>query len=291
MALLSSALLIAALVVLLGSTVLSLGLVAGGLLRQDRLAVTDGGELQAAPTRPQWRTIAHAGALSALALLLGALLARTIATGHAPWSNLHEFSAAFAAGVIAAYALLERRYPIRGLAPMATLVAAGLTGLALSFDDRIDPLVPALQQPLLLTVHVGTAVVAYAISAVAFLAAAGELIQRRTGDAIGALPEAAVCRAVAHRSVLLAFPILTVAIALGSVWANLAWRSYWSNDPKELAAAATWLVYGTYLHAAGRRDRWGAAAPWLILLGFGGVLFTYLGASLLFVGEHSYAAP
>ena len=90
---------------------------------------------------------------------------------------------------------------------------------------------------------------------------------------------------------LIAFPILTIAIALGSLWANLAWRSYWSNDPKELAAAATWLVFGAYLHVAGRRDRWEALAPWLIVLGFVGVLFTYIGAGIFIVGEHSYGAP
>ena len=71
--------------------------------------------------------------------------------------------------------------------------------------------------------------------------------------------------------------------------ANLAWRSYWNNDPKELAAAATWLVYGGYLHVAGRRDRWAKSAPWLLVLGFAAVLFTWLGAGLLFVGQHSYA--
>ena len=79
------------------------------------------------------------------------------------------------------------------------------------------------------------------------------------------------------------------AIVLGSVWANLAWRSYWNNDPKELAAAATWLVYGGYLHVAGRRDRWAASAPWLLVLGFAAIIFTWLGAGLLFVGQHSYA--
>jgi ABC-type transport system involved in cytochrome c biogenesis permease subunit len=100
-----------------------------------------------------------------------------------------------------------------------------------------------------------------------------------------------VARAVSHRAVLIAFPILTVAIVLGSVWANLAWRSYWSNDPKELAAAATWLVFGGYLHVAGRRDRWERLAPWLIVLGFAGVLFTYIGAGLFIVGEHSYGTP
>jgi len=287
---LASALLVAALIALAGAGLVAAAIAVVRVARGTRLATADGPDLSAA-TGPSWSATVHAGIWLAALLLLGSLAARVAATGHAPWSNLHEVSAAFAAGVLGCYIVLERRQPIRGLAPIVVAVAAGLLLLALRLDDRVDPLVPALQQPLLLTVHVGSAILAYAISAVAFAAALGELVQRRTGNALAALPSAAVCRAVAHRAVLVAFPILTAAIALGSVWANLAWRSYWSNDPKELAAAATWFVYGGYIHVAGRRDRWAAAAPWLLLLGFVGVLFTYLGAGLLFVGEHSYAAP
>jgi cytochrome c-type biogenesis protein CcsB len=226
-----------------------------------------------------------------LVLLVMALVARAVVAGHAPWSNLHEFSLAFAAAVLATYLLLARAYPIAGLAPLAGILSAGLVAFGLSLDDRVDPLVPALQQPLLLTVHVGTAVLAYAVAGVAFLAAAAELAQRAADDRVSALPPTEVARMVGHRAVLIAFPILTITIALGSVWANLAWRSYWSNDPKELAAAATWLVFGAYLHVASRRDRWERLAPWLIVLGFVGVLFTYIGAGLFFIGEHSYAAP
>jgi ABC-type transport system involved in cytochrome c biogenesis permease subunit len=160
----------------------------------------------------------------------------------------------------------------------------------MGLDNRVDSLVPALQSPLL-AVHVGAAILAYAVAGVAFLAAVAEIGQRASGDAIGLLPPAAVTRVVGHRTVLIAFPILTIAIVLGSVWANVAWRSYWSNDPKELAAAATWLVFGAYLHVAGRRDGWERLAPWLIVLGFIGVLFTYIGAGLFLVGEHSYGAP
>ncbi len=228
---------------------------------------------------------------AATVLLVAALLLRAVIVGHAPWSNLHEFSLAFAAGLLVTYLLLARAHAIAGLAPLVALLAAGLIGFALRLDDRVDPLVPALQQPLLLTIHVGTAAAAYAVAGVAFLAAAAEIAQRRAGSRISALPDAATLRTVGHRAVLVAFPILTIAIALGSVWANLAWRSYWSNDPKELAAAATWLVFGAYLHVAGRRDRWESLAPWLIVIGFAGVLFTYIGAGLFIVGEHSYGTP
>jgi cytochrome c-type biogenesis protein CcsB len=299
MAGMASWLLIAAGVALIGALAASLGVALLHGLRTPRLVPSDGPPMATsgidlrAPRHDGagWRAVAHLGTATAAALLSAALVARALATGHAPWSNLHEFSAAFAATVLLAYLALERRHQIRGLAPIVGVVALALLGLALSLDDRVDPLVPALQQPVLLTVHVGAAVVAYAVSAIAFAAAVGEIVQRRASDAIAALPPAATLRAVAHRSVLIAFPILTLAIVLGSVWANLAWRSSWSNDPKELAAAATWLVYGGYLHVAGRRDRWGATAPWLLVLGFAGVLFTYIGAGLFFIGEHSYAAP
>ncbi len=255
-------------------------------------ATAEGGSVEVDPSRRALlQRTALAGLLGGLVLLVVALVARAIVVGHAPWSNLHEFSLAFAAALVATYLLLARVYPIASLAPLVAILAAGLVVFALQFDDRVDPLVPALQQPVLLTIHVGTAALAYAVSGVAFLAAVAEIAQARGGDRIGGLPSAAVCRAVGHRSVLIAFPILTVAIALGSVWANLAWRSYWSNDPKELAAAATWLVFGAYLHVASRRDRWQRLAPWLIVLGFAGVLFTYIGAGLFFVGEHSYGQP
>jgi cytochrome c-type biogenesis protein CcsB len=294
MAELLSLLLVASLVVLLGTGGIGLaalamaGRVAGGVLATETgPPITPTTE----STGARLRALSPVGVAVALALLLAAVVLRTILVGHAPWSNLHEFTIAFAAALLATYLLLLRTAPIAALAPLAALLAAALVGIALGLDDRVDPLVPALQQPLLLTIHVGTAALSYAVAGVAFLAAAAELAQRATGDRLAALPSREVLRSVGHRAVLIAFPILTIAIALGSVWANLAWRAYWSNDPKELAAAATWLVFGAYLHVAGRRDRWEALAPWLIVLGFVGVLFTYLGAGLFIVGEHSYGAP
>ena len=287
-----SSLTILALVTLLAASAAGLGAVLVGLGRRTAVAATADGpsSIPVSAGSTLARVPAPAMALG-LAFLVVVLVGRTILGGYAPWASMHGFSLSFAAALLGAYLLLARRNPIDGLAPFAALLAAGLVAFALGRDDAVDPLVPALQQPLLLTIHVGSAVAAYAISGIAFLAAAAEIGQVRSGDRIPLLPAASVARAVGHRAVLLAFPILTIAIVLGSVWANLAWRSYWSNDPKELAAAATWLVFGAYLHVAGRRDRWERMAPWLIVLGFAGVLFTYIGAGLFFIGEHSYAAP
>jgi ABC-type transport system involved in cytochrome c biogenesis permease subunit len=284
----SSALVVAALITLVGSFAIGIGAALAGLVRSPRTATAGGGP--GAVAQPiSGSTTALAGTVLAAILLLGALAARTAATGHAPWSNLHEFSAAFAFALLVVFIGLASRRPIAGLSPGVALVAASLLMVSLLQPDEVLPLVPALQAPLLLTIHVGAAMLAYAIGAVAFAAALGEILQRATGDGVASLPTAAICRAAAHRAAILAFPVLTAAIVLGSVWANLAWRSYWNNDPKELAAAATWLVYGAYLHVAGRRDTWASAAPWLLVLGFAAILFTWLGAGLLFVGQHSYA--
>ena len=285
-----SVLLILGLAVLLAAAAAGLGAVLLGVARQPlTTAGTATASIGGGATR--MRRAAAIGLIAGFVLLVAALGLRTILVGHAPWSNLHEFSMAFAAALIGTHLVLARGRSLDGLAPFTALLAAGLVAFALGLEDRADPLVPALQQPLLLTIHVGAAVLAYAVSGVAFIAAAAEIAQARSRDRIPLLPSVADARAIAHRAVLIAFPILTIAIALGSVWANLAWRSYWNNDPKELAAAATWLVFGAYLHVAGRRDRWERLAPWLIVLGFVGVLFTYIGAGLFFIGEHSYAAP
>ena len=284
-----TALLVSALAVLLATAAFGLAAALLGLERRPLAATPSAGSIET-PGRPIAPLLVTGVALGAV-LLLAAAVTRALLIGHAPWSNLHEFSIAFAAVLLGSYLVLARSWPIAGLAPLVALLGAGLVGVALGLDDRVDPLVPALQQPILLTIHVGSAVLAYAVAGLAFVAATAELGQRTAGGRIGVLPSADVARAVSHRAVLIAFPILTIAIVLGSVWANLAWRSYWSNDPKELAAAATWLVFGAYLHVAGRRDRWAGLAPWLIVLGFAGVLFTYIGAGLFIVGEHSYGTP
>jgi len=285
-----SILLFAALTVLGLTAAAGLALVLAGLARAPSPLPAAGiPVVESGPTDRSQRVLLL-GIAVAFALLAICAVLRAVTVGHAPWSNLHEFGIALAAAMLGTFLLLARSQPIAGLAPLAALLGAAIVGFAIGLDNRVESLVPALQSPLL-TIHVGSAVLAYAVAGVAFLAAVAEIGQRATGGAIGVLPSALVARAVGHRAVLIAFPILTIAIVLGSVWANVAWRSYWSNDPKELAAATTWLVFGAYLHVAGRRDRWERLAPWLIVLGFVGVLFTYVGAGLFLVGEHSYGAP
>jgi cytochrome c-type biogenesis protein CcsB len=95
---------------------------------------------------------------------------------------------------------------------------------------------------------------------------------------------------VTYKIICIAFPLLTLMIAAGAYWANQAWGSYWSWDPKETWAAITWLVYAGYLHMRITRGWKGRRAAWFAILGFAVVIFTFFGVTYLLPGLHAYAA-
>ncbi|MBD2153780.1 c-type cytochrome biogenesis protein CcsB [Leptolyngbya sp. FACHB-16] len=93
---------------------------------------------------------------------------------------------------------------------------------------------------------------------------------------------------VSYRIIGLGFPLLTIGIIAGAVWANEAWGSYWSWDPKETWALITWLVFAAYLHARITRGWQGRRPALLAASGFLVVWICYLGVNLLGKGLHSY---
>jgi cytochrome c-type biogenesis protein CcsB len=226
----------------------------------------------------------------ALAFLTASLIFRTVATGHGPFANMYEFSIAFAWGVLVMYAYFERRYHQRTLALIALPVALAMLLYAMTLPSTIDPLVPALQNNLLLSVHVAVAIVAYGTFTVSFAAAILYLIQGIPADGNGfrALPSRELLDEISYKAVVIGYPFLTLTIVLGAIWADTAWGTYWSWDPKETASLVTWLIYGSYLHARVVRGWRGERAAMLLILGFGATLFTYFG-NLFFGGLHSYS--
>ena len=222
----------------------------------------------------------------AFAFLTAGLIFRAVYTGHGPFANMYEFSIAFAWGIMTAYMWFEHRYHQRILGLFAVPVALLLLAYATTLPSTIEPLVPALQNNLLLTVHVAVAIVAYGTFTVAFAAAVLYLIQPEGGRR--GLPKPELLDEIGYKAVVVGFPFLTLTIILGAVWADVAWGSYWSWDPKETASLVTWLIYGAYLHARVVRGWRGNRAAWLLVLGFAATLFTYFG-NLFFGGLHSYS--
>jgi cytochrome c-type biogenesis protein CcsB len=93
---------------------------------------------------------------------------------------------------------------------------------------------------------------------------------------------------ISYRIIGLGFPLLTIGIIAGAVWANEAWGSYWSWDPKETWAFITWLIFAAYLHARITRNWQGRRPAILAATGFMVVWICYLGVNLLGKGLHSY---
>ncbi|HET7676944.1 MAG TPA: c-type cytochrome biogenesis protein CcsB [Candidatus Limnocylindrales bacterium] len=226
------------------------------------------------------------GAAIALAM---SLLFRALVVGRGPWGNMFEFSIAFAFGIVAGYLVLERRYPIRSLGFLPLSAALFLAAYAKTLPGDIAPLVPALENRPLLTLHVAMAMISYGIFATSFGAAVGYLAQGGgPTERFAWLPSRKVLDEVAYRAVIIGFPIFATLIILGSWWASIAWGRYWGWDPKETSALVTWLIYAVYLHARNQRGWAGRPAALILVVGFGAVLFTYFG-NLFFSGLHAYS--
>ena len=93
---------------------------------------------------------------------------------------------------------------------------------------------------------------------------------------------------LSYRTISFGFPMLTIGIIAGAVWANEAWGSYWSWDPKETWALITWLVFASYLHARITKSWQGEKPAMIASLGFVVVWICYLGVNFLGKGLHTY---
>jgi len=245
-----------------------------------------------------------AGGLSWITLLLhtAAILLRWVESyqlgiGHAPLSNMYESLVFFSWCIAVLYLLWEWKLNSRILGafamPFAFLFIA-YASLAPGISDRIDPLIPALQSNWL-HAHVITCFLSYA----SFALSCGisilyllKLRQKEKGQKEAGLPALFPpldsLDALIYKTIAVGFPLLTIGIVTGAAWANYAWGSYWSWDPKETWSLITWFIYATFLHARLTRGWRGTRTAVLSIIGFCGVVFTFLGVNYVLSGLHSY---
>jgi cytochrome c-type biogenesis protein CcsB len=157
-------------------------------------------------------------------------------------------------------------------------------------NQRIEPLIPALQSNWL-TSHVLTCFMGYAAFTVAFALGVMYFVKKAAGLKPGVfirlLPSEFQIDELMYSCAALGFIFLTLGIVTGSVWAHYAWGSYWSWDPKETWSLITWLIYAVMLHTRLVRGWRGRRMAVMSMVGFGCMLFTYLGVNLL-PSLHSY---
>ncbi len=218
--------------------------------------------------------------------------------GHAPLSNMYESLVFFSWCIVLLYLLWEWKLNSRFLGafalPFAFLFIA-YASLAPGISDRIDPLIPALQSNWL-HAHVITCFLSYAsfaLSCAVSVIYLMKLQKKETGQKETGLtalfPSLESLDGLVYKTIVVGFPLLTIGIITGAAWANYAWGSYWSWDPKETWSLITWFVYAIFLHARFTREWRGKRTAVLSIIGFAAVIFTYFGVNYVLSGLHSYA--
>jgi cytochrome c-type biogenesis protein CcsB len=217
--------------------------------------------------------------------------------GHAPLSNLYESVVFFSWTIILIYGFIELKYKYRVVG--AFVVPFALLGMAWAqtgLESGIEPLVPALQSNWLLY-HVITCFLGYAAFAVACGISIMYLIKEKqegaagnasAGGLLAMFPSIKILDDLNYKSIMIGFPLLTLGIITGAAWANYAWGTYWSWDPKETWSLIVWLIYAAFLHARITRGWVGRRAAILSVVGFAATIFCYLGVNLFLSGLHSY---
>ena len=218
---------------------------------------------------------------------------RYIAAGHLPITNMHESLSFFALSIVAAYLYFEFRFRVTTLGsfviPLALLVMIGSS----RFSSGLYPLNPALQSVWIYS-HTVLAFGAYAFFTIAGGVAGMYLIQshflkkKQLGALFQKLPSLDTLDEIGYRCLSFGFPMLTLGIITGAIWAAQAWGSYWSWDPKETWSLITWFVYAALLHGRLTTGWRGRRAAWLTVAGFLIMLFTFIGVNLWMPGLHSY---
>lgn len=198
--------------------------------------------------------------------------------GRPPFSNMFESLVTFSWAIAVTAIFIDLKYRIKSVTACAVLMSVLAIGYASLLDKEIAPLLPALKSNWL-TFHVLSCFIGYAALTVAFVCGLILLFAKKDDvklDRIG------------YKMISFGFLFLTLGIISGAVWANSAWGTYWSWDPKETWSLITWFIYAIYLHTRMRKGWKGKKAAWVSVLGFLAMLFTYFGVNYLLSGLHSY---
>lgn len=220
-----------------------------------------------------------------------------------PLSNLFESVMYIVMAVFVIYLVIQRMFKAPGLGLVSGGLVSVIIGLASLLPPRLKdahPLVPSLQS-YWLKIHVSLMLISYAAFFLSFIGAVlylffhyrDRILSPKAVGAASAQSKASVATLdlldeLTYRMVLLGFPLLAFGIILGGMWANHAWGTYWSWDPKETWALITWLFYAAYLHLRMQRDWKGSKTAWFAVVCFVSLLVTYLGVNYLATGLHSY---
>ncbi|OIP50780.1 MAG: c-type cytochrome biogenesis protein CcsB [Deltaproteobacteria bacterium CG_4_10_14_3_um_filter_60_8] len=221
------------------------------------------------------------------------LVTRYLQAGHTPLTSNHDAVSFMAWAMTWGFLSFRYRYKVKNFGAFVTPLITLLMVVATLSSTTVRELPPALQSGWL-PVHASIALLANSFLALAFcggimyLLLEGEIKKKRFGLFCERLPSLEALDNLNEHCLAVGFPLLTLGIITGSLWAKQAWGSYWHWDPKETWSLITWFLYAALLHqrfTMGWRRR---RAAIMAIVGFAAALFTFWGVSFLLEGVHSY---
>jgi cytochrome c-type biogenesis protein CcsB len=250
------------------------------------------------PRLPILKNLAWVGTLSANLILFFILASRWLTSGYFPLSNLYESLLFLSWCLLFVLKIIESKTKSKLIGavvlPIILLIILFATLILPKPMQYSSPLVPSLQSNWLM-MHVSMMMFSYSILILGSLLSILMLVLIKTKNIIFTLNSSVTNKNLitnldnwSYRTIGLGFPLLTIGIISGAVWANEAWGSYWSWDPKETWALITWLIFAAYIHARLSKGWEGEKAAILGSCGFFVVWVCYLGTNFLGQGLHSY---
>lgn len=234
------------------------------------------------------------------ALIVGVIIhtvlcaGRWVVGGSPPLANLFGILLLYGWLLVVGYLLIEGLWRLSALAVYLLPLASGALLAALAAPREAHPL-PAVLWSLWLPVHAGSAFLAYAFFTLAAGLSVIYLLQERrvrrpeSLRLLARLPALTVARTAAYRCVAIGYPLMTLTLLSGALWADQVWGTPWSWDPKQTMALVTWLLYTLYLRVRTQPTWAGAPSAWLLVGGLGCVLVTFLGVSLAGLTTHDFS--
>ncbi|MDY6850634.1 MAG: c-type cytochrome biogenesis protein CcsB [Thermodesulfobacteriota bacterium] len=213
--------------------------------------------------------------------------------GQLPVMNMAEALGFFGWALIGVYLILYRKFKLMVLGAFVSPLALLLVLLSALFSPEHQAVTPILQS-LWMTFHLGTVFAGYGFFGLAFVAGVMYLLQenqikaRRTGHIYHRLPSLNVLDNLNYYCLALGFPMMTIGIITGAVYAQTALGAYWRWDPKEVWSLVLWLVYAALLHQRLTVGWRGRRAAIMAIVGFLLLGFTFVGVSLFLPGYHSF---
>ncbi len=217
------------------------------------------------------------------------IVVRWIEVGHGPYLNLYEVASSDSIIAVITYLLAQWKYPkIRVIGIFVFPLVFLLMGFGVLSTKEPVGLSPILDSTWLV-VHVITAKLAFGSYLISCVLAISYLMKDRGsgGRLLNWFPSNPVNEELNRKFVTLGFLNHTVMLVSGSIWANVAFGSYWSWDPIETWSLISWLVYGIFYHLITIHGWKGVRMAWLSIVALMSILFAFFGVPYLFVGSHN----